>query len=81
MTAALFSVRAIAASYAVEHVVAEVEAVDEIERRLRPLDLGHRDRAVERHDRARSGRVAVGTALIAAYSWYTNGLRPGWTVT
>src|SRR5438128_1291962 len=39
----------------VEHVIAtEVEAVDKGERRVRSLDLGDRDRAVERDDRARS---------------------------
>src|SRR5258708_32111382 len=34
-------------------VAIEVDAFDEGERRVRPLDFGHRDRAVQRHDRAR----------------------------
>src|SRR6266542_264200 len=46
--------RLAAPAQAAEQVVAlEVEAVDEGERRIRSLDLGHRDRAVEGHDRAR----------------------------
>ena len=41
----------------VEQVVAlEGEAVDEAQRRVRPVDLGHRDGAVEGHDRARGER-------------------------
>ena len=41
----------------VEQVVcAEVEAVDEGERCIRSLDLGHRHRAVEGHDRAQGER-------------------------
>ncbi|MGH3787098.1 MAG: hypothetical protein ACRDRG_11225 [Pseudonocardiaceae bacterium] len=39
-----------------EAVVTEVEAVDEGECRVGSLDLGHRDRAVQCHDRARGQR-------------------------
>ena len=41
----------------VEQVIAiEIEAVDERERRMRSVDFGHGDRAVQRDDRARRDR-------------------------
>lgn len=49
-------------------VAAELKVADEGERRVRSLDLGHRDRAVQRHDRARGERQELDSATICDQS-------------
>jgi hypothetical protein len=58
----------------VEKVIAlEIEAVEESERRIRPFDLCHGNRAVEGHDRAwRDRQELISGFKVKDHDWKSN---------